>query len=59
MAQINVNNIERLVKQRNTIHEEVRATYTIFESNGKSMFRSIHMAEKIVNLPRRLANQFS
>lgn len=35
MAQININNIERLEKQRNTIHEEVRATYTIFESEGE------------------------
>lgn len=35
MAQINVNNIERLEKQRNTIHEEVRATYTIFEAGGE------------------------
>ena len=35
MAQINVNNIECLEKQRNTIHEEVRATYTIFKSDGE------------------------
>ena len=36
MAQINVNNIEPLEKQRNTIHEEVRATYTIFEKDGET-----------------------
>lgn len=35
MAQINIQNIERLEKQRNTIHKEVKATYTIFEVDGE------------------------
>lgn len=35
MAQINVQNIERLEKQRNIIHKEARATYTIFEVDGE------------------------
>lgn len=35
MAQINIQKIERLDKQRNTIHEEVQATYTIFEADGE------------------------
>ena len=34
MAQINLNNIEKLEKQRNVVHDEVYATYSIFELNG-------------------------
>ena len=35
MAQINLNNIDRLEKQRNVVHDEVYATYSIFELYGK------------------------
>lgn len=59
MAQINVNNIECMEKQRHTIHEKVRATYTIFEAGGEKYVQLDTYGEKIVNLPRRLANQFN
>ena len=35
MAQIDINTIERLDKERNTIHEKVYATYSTFDSYGK------------------------
>lgn len=35
MAQIDINNLQRVNKERNTIHDEVYATYTVFESNGE------------------------
>lgn len=35
MAQISLESIKRIEKYRNTIHEKVHTTYTIFEMNGK------------------------
>ena len=35
MAQIDIEKIERLNKDRNTIHDKVYTTYTTFNSNGK------------------------
>lgn len=34
MAQIDLNNIEKLDKARNTVHEKVYTTYTCFEQHG-------------------------
>lgn len=39
MAQIYINNFEKIVKNRNTVHEEVYSTYTFFESGGKKYFQ--------------------
>lgn len=35
MAQISLDSIEKIEKQRNTIHEKVDTTYTVFEMDGK------------------------
>lgn len=35
MAQISLASIEKIEKYRNTIHEKVHATYTVFEMEGK------------------------
>jgi len=35
MAQINLRNIKKIDKNRNTIHEKVHATYTIFETDSE------------------------
>lgn len=35
MAQISLENIKRIDKYRNTVHEKVHATYTVFELDGK------------------------
>ena len=34
MAQIDLNNLKRLDKNRNTIHEKVFATYTVFQKDA-------------------------
>lgn len=34
MAQLDLNNIEKLDKTRNTVHEKVYTTYTCFEQYG-------------------------
>ena len=35
MAQISLNNIKKIFKSRNTVHEKVHATYTVFEIGGE------------------------
>ncbi len=39
MALLNEENLSREDKERNSIHTEVRATYTVFEENGKKYFQ--------------------
>ena len=35
MAQISLDSIKKVEKNRNTIHEKVHTTYTVFEMDGK------------------------
>lgn len=39
MALIKKENLEKLEKTRNTIHQPVQATYTVFEKNGEKYFQ--------------------
>lgn len=39
MAQINAASMDRVYKQRNFIHEEAPATYTVFTENGETYFQ--------------------
>lgn len=35
MAQIDLRNLQRIEKNKNTVHEKVRATYTVFQADGE------------------------
>lgn len=35
MAQISLENLKKIEKSRNTVHEKVETTYTIFEQDGE------------------------
>lgn len=39
MAQIGLESIERIEKTRNTLHEKVSSTYTVFEKDGQKYFQ--------------------
>lgn len=39
MAQIDINNLKKVNKERNTIHDEVYATYTVFDNNGEKFLQ--------------------
>lgn len=39
MAQIDLNNIKKIEKQRNTLHDKVYATYTVFNEAGEKYFQ--------------------
>ena len=53
MAQISLESIKKIEKYRNTIHDKVHTTYTVFEMDGKNMFSLIHMDASSVKTPRR------
>lgn len=57
MALLNEANITREDKERNSIHTEVRATYTVFEEDGKSTSSLIHMGKQRDSNPKRLVNR--
>ena len=39
MAKIDITKMSRLEKQRNTVHDEVSATYTVFVKDNKRFFQ--------------------
>ena len=39
MAQINLVNIKKVEKQRNSIHDKVYTTYTVFEMDGEKFIQ--------------------
>lgn len=39
MAQISPKSIEKIEKTRNTLHERVSASYTVFEKDGRKYFQ--------------------
>ena len=39
MARIDITKMSRLEKQRNTVHDEVSATYTVFVKDNKRFFQ--------------------
>ena len=39
MARIVFNRFNKMQKERNTIHQEVQASYTVFEKDGKQYFQ--------------------
>ena len=39
MAKVDIRKITKLDKERNTIQEEVNATYTVFEKSGEKYFQ--------------------
>lgn len=39
LAQIDLGNIKKIEKQRNTVHEKVHTTYTLFEEGGEKFIQ--------------------
>ncbi|MEG0834821.1 MAG: methionyl-tRNA formyltransferase [Christensenellaceae bacterium] len=39
MAKINIREMEKLDKNRNAVHEDVKATYTVFIKDGEKYFQ--------------------
>lgn len=58
MAQIKIEEFERIEKNRNTVHDSIYATYTVFEQSGGVICRLIHMGSLGVKILTKLANLF-
>lgn len=43
MAQLDIGNLTKVNKERNSVYEQVNATYTVFDNNGENIYRLIHM----------------
>lgn len=59
MAQINLENIKKIDKNRNSIHDKVYTTYTILGKMVISTFNLIHTVGLIEKTQRRLVSQYS
>ncbi|MCM1270481.1 MAG: methionyl-tRNA formyltransferase [Ruminococcus flavefaciens] len=55
MALITKDNIKKIEKDRNSVHNKVRATYTVFTSGGKKYFQ----IDTYGSTTRELKNQIS
>ena len=55
MAQINMNEIERIDKTRNAVHEKAYATYTIFEMDNTKYFQLDTYGKKDRKIPEKIS----
>mgnify|MGYP000550276773 CR=1 FL=1 len=59
MAQIDLETIKHIDKDRNSIHAKVHTTYTVFEVDGEKYFSLIRMAKVSVRCLKKLVKRFS
>lgn len=59
MAQIDINNMQKVNKERNTILDEVYATYTVFDNNGERYLQIDTYGKAGRVNPEKLVNLFS
>lgn len=55
MAMVNVSEMKRLEKQRVTIHSVARATYSVFEDEGKRYFQIDTYGRATRDLPEKIS----
>lgn len=56
MAQIDIRNLIRVNKERNTIHDQAYATYTVFDNNGEKYLQIDTYGKPARENPGRLVN---
>ena len=55
MAQINLDTIKRIDKDRNSVHTKVHATYTVFEIDGEKYFRIDTYGKNEREMPEKIS----
>ena len=55
MAQIDLNNLEKIEKERNVLHEKVFTTYSVFEHEGEKIVQSDTYGKKGRENPGKLS----
>ena len=58
MAQISLESIKRIDKNRNTIHEKVHTTYTVFEKDGEKFVQMDTYGRIDRENPERISQSF-
>ena len=58
MARIDLNNITKIDKYRNTIHDKVHATYTVFEMDGKRFVQFDTYGRIDREMPEKISQSF-
>ncbi len=55
MAQINLDTIKRIDKDRNSVHTKVHATYTVFEMDGEKYFQIDTYGKNEREMPEKIS----
>jgi len=58
LAQIRLDDIERIEKARNVLHEKVYTTYTSFEKNGQKYFQLDTYGTSSREIPEKVSQSF-
>lgn len=58
MAQIDIRNLTKVNKERNTVHDQVYATYTVFDSNGEKYLQIDTYGKATRDNPEKISQSF-
>lgn len=56
MAQLDIGNLTKVNMERNSVHDQVYTTYTVFDNNGENIYRLIHMERR--ENPEKISQSF-
>lgn len=58
MAQINLEEFKRLEKDRNTVHNKVVASYSVFDAHGEKYFQIDTYGNSDREMPEKISQSF-
>ncbi len=58
MAQIDISNLTKVDKERNTVHDQVYATYTVFDNNGEKYLQIDTYGKAARENPEKISQSF-
>lgn len=58
MAQIDISNLTKVNKERNTVHDQVYATYTVFNNEGKKYLQIDTYGKPARENPEKISQSF-
>lgn len=58
MAQIDIRNLTKVNKERNTVHDQVYATYTVFNNNGEKYLQIDTYGKPARENPEKISQSF-
>lgn len=58
MAQIDIGNLTKVNKERNSIHDQVYATYTVFDNNGEKYLQIDTYGKAVRENPEKISQSF-